>query len=167
MMKLTSAEAAKLLKRMKGDYEDLLLQERLSREFIAATSENVEECRPAYHFAETQAQLADMAGEIRKLKHALNIFNTTTIVPGFDMTIDEMLVYIPQLNEQRSKFYSMKNRLQRQRMDHCQTDVIDYRYMNYDIAEAARAFAKAQAELTRAQLALDKVNTTVTFEFEM
>ena len=167
MMKLTSAEAAKLLRKMNGDYDALLLQEKLSREFIAATSENVEDCRPEYNFAETQAQLEEMAGEIRKLKHALNVFNTTTVVPGFDMTIDEILVYIPQLSERKAKLYSMKSRLQRQRMDHCQTDVIDYRYMNYDIAEAAKAFAKAQAELTRAQLALDKVNTTVTFEVEI
>ena len=41
--------------------------------------------------------------EIRKLKHALNVFNASNKVPGFEMTVDEMLVYLPQLSREKNK----------------------------------------------------------------
>ncbi len=52
-----------------------------------------------------------MEAKIRKLKHAINIFNATQTVDGFDMTIDELLVYIPQLTKRKSKLLEMKSRL--------------------------------------------------------
>ena len=45
-----------------------------------------------------QEQLADIEQKIRKLKHTINVFNTMTVIPEFGITIDEMLVYLPQLN---------------------------------------------------------------------
>ena len=50
-----------------------------------------------------QEQLADIEQKIRKLKHTINVFNTTTVIPEFGITIDEMLVYLPQLNTRESR----------------------------------------------------------------
>ena len=38
-----------------------------------------------------------------------------------------------------------------------QSNIIDYAYTNYDLAEVEAEYAKATDELTRAQLALDYV----------
>ncbi|MFR0768524.1 MAG: hypothetical protein ACLSHO_01900 [Dysosmobacter sp.] len=93
-MNYTSAQANKLLKKLNDEYTALLDKETRSRDFRAAMGEDVESVRPVYDYAETQIRLAELEAKIRKLKHAINIFNATQTVDSFDMTIDELLVYI-------------------------------------------------------------------------
>lgn len=107
-MNYTSAQANKLLKKLNDEYTALLDKETRSRDFRAAMGEDVESVRPAYDYAETQTRLAALETKIRKLKHAINIFNATQTVDGFDMTIDELLAYIPQLTKRKSKLLEMK-----------------------------------------------------------
>ena len=109
-MKYTSAQANKRLKKLTDEYVSLREKESRSREFRAAAGENVESVRPAYDYADTQRRLAELERCIRRIKHAINLFNATHTVPGFDMTIDEMLVYIPQLTRRKNKLAAMKNR---------------------------------------------------------
>ena len=117
---------------------------------------------------EMQQRLAEMEQTIRSLKHAINRFNVTHQVDGFDMTIDEMLVYIPQLTKRKEKLREMRAKLPKERIEEQygrQSNIIDYAYTNYDLAEVEADYAKATDELTRAQLALDAVNQRETFEF--
>ncbi len=71
--------------------------------FIAAVGEDIESVRPDYNYQETQDALEAVDKKIRLLKHTINCFNTTHMVPGFDMTIDQILVYIPQLSERKAR----------------------------------------------------------------
>ena len=137
-MNYTSAQANKLLKKLNDEYTALLDKETRSRDFRAAMGEDVESVRPVYDYAETQIRLAELEAKIRKLKHAINIFNATQTVDSFDMTIDELLVYIPQLTKRKSKLLEMKSRLPKERVEEQygrQSSIIDYTYANYDIAE--------------------------------
>ena len=167
-MNYTSAEANKLLKKLNDEYTALLDKETRSRDFRAAMGEDVASVRPVYDYAETQARLAALEEKIRRLKHAINCFNTTHFVDGFDMTIDEMLVYIPQLTRLKNKLLEMKSRLPKERVEEQYgrpSNIIDYRYANYDIAAVEADYEKTADELSRAQLALDAVNGRETFEF--
>ena len=116
-MNYTSAEANKLLKKLNDEYTALLDKETRSRDFRAAMGEDVASVRPVYDYAETQARLAALEEKIRRLKHAINCFNTTHFVDGFDMTIDEMLVYIPQFTRRKNKLLEMKSRLPKERVE--------------------------------------------------
>jgi len=166
-MKLTSAEAAKVLRKMNDDLNDLWSRESMSQSFVAAVSENVEDVRPEYDFAKTRAEEAVLSEKIRKLKHAINVFNSTTVIPEWSITIDEMLVLIPQLTRKRDRLSMMKNRLPKERVEagmRTASNIIDYRYANYDIAAAQAEYDEASNRLAKAQTALDLVNSTVTFE---
>ena len=169
-MKYTSAEAAKLLRRLNEEHEALLELERQSASFVAAVSEDIESVRPAYDFAAVQKKLAELEWKIRKVKHALNVFNSTHEIPGFGMTIDQLLVYIPQLTQRKMKLRDLAAALPKTRVKGriaASSSVIEYTYANYDV-EAAKAAADAAAdELARAQTALDKVNSTETMEIEL
>ena len=96
-MKYTSSEAAKLLRTLNEEYNNLKEKELQSYVFIAAVGEDLESIRPSYNYSEVQEQLDVLEQKIRIVKHAINEFNLKTIVPGFDMTIDQMLIYLPQL----------------------------------------------------------------------
>ena len=166
-MNYTSVEANKLLKKLNDEYTALLDKETRSRDFRAAMGEDVASVRPAYDYVETQARLAALEEKIRRLKHTINCFNTMHFIDGFDMTIDEMLVYIPQLTRRKNKLLEMKSRLPKERVEEQygrQSNIIDYRYANYDIALVEADYEKAADELSRAQLALDAVNGRETFE---
>ena len=76
-MNYTSAQANKLLKKLNDEYTALLDKETRSRDFRAAMGEDVESVRPVYDYAETQIRLTELEAKIRKLKHAINIFNAT------------------------------------------------------------------------------------------
>ena len=165
-MKYTSAQAAKELRRLADQHRDLLSQEYMAKEFSACMGEDVEAVRPAYNYAATQAELAALEQRIRRLKHALNLFNTTTEVPGFAMTVDEMLVYLPQLSAHKNKLSRMKAVLPKTRAGTPVGNYPDYRYANYDIDAVAAEYEAVAQEVAAAQSALDLLNNTATFEVE-
>lgn len=170
IMKCTSAEAAKLLRKLNEDYEALCIHEEQSKEFLAASGEDIESVRPAYDYESVQARMDELEAKIRKVKHTINIFNATHIVTGFDMTIDQMLVYIPQLTNRKRKLSIMRNKLPKTR-DHASTagrmGIIDYRYTNYDIEKADADYTAVSELLAKAQTALDVVNNTETMELDL
>ncbi len=167
-MKYTSAEAAKLLRQLNEDYNAVLAMEAQSREFLASVGEDVESVRPSYDYAQVQTQLEELERKIRIVKHAINIFNATTVVADFDMTIDQMLVYIPQLTQKKNKLSAMKSKLPKAREPISYgKNIIDYRYANYDIAAVETDYIKAAEELSKAQTALDLVNSTKTMEIDL
>lgn len=164
-MKCTSAEAAKYLRKLNEDYAALISREEVRRDFIVSLGEDPESVRPTYDFRETQIALDEMEQKIRRVKHAINLFNTTHTVPGFDLTIDEMLVLIPQLTKRKNKLAEMKEKLPKTReQTYGKSHIVDYRYINYDSDEAASAYEKAAELLSRAQTALDTVNNTETLD---
>lgn len=167
-MKCTSAEAAKILRSLSDELTSVSEMQDKSAEFVAAVGEDIESVRPSYNFAETQAKLNELEKKIRTVKHALNVFNSTTVVPEFGMTIDEMLVYIPQLSLRKRKLGIMKSKLAKTReQSSVRSGVIDYRYLNYQLADAEREFKTVEESLSAAQTALDLINSTATLEIDL
>lgn len=167
-MEYTSSEANKLLRRLNEERSALLDKEEKSSTFLAAMGEDPETLRPEYDYAETQKALEELDRKIRAVKHAINGFNLSCQVPGFQMTIDQMLVYIPQLTARKQKLAQMMGRLPKQRdmgsiYGHA-SNIIDYSYANYDIKAAEADYEAVSDELARAQTALDVLNNTEKME---
>lgn len=167
-MKYTSAEANKLLRKLNDEKTSVMYREENGKEFLAAVGEDIESVRPKYDFTEMQNAIAGIETKIRKLKHAINVFNSTTIIPEFDMTIDEMLVYIPQLTAAKNKLARMKDKLPKVReQTRVNSSILDYRYLNYDVETVAAEYEKVTDTLSKAQNALDSVNMNQTLEVDL
>lgn len=170
-MLFTSAEAAKLLKEKKEAYEAILAKENLASTFDASIGEAVEDARPAFAYSETQEDLRKLEADIRTIKHAINCFNLSHEVPGFQMTVDQMLIYIPQLTEMKKKYDKMRRRLPKQRKRNDgylrSSNLVEYTYTNYPIEDAEKDFQKTAETLSKAQTALDALNSSERFEINI
>lgn len=167
-MKLTSSQANKLIHQLNDQLRTLEVREQNTNSFLAAIGEDVESVRPDYDYAAVQASIIELENKIRRAKHALNVFNATTVIPEFDMTIDMMLIYLPQLTHRKAKLSRMKDALPKVREDsYARSNVIDYRYANYDIGQVNADYIAVSEELARAQTALDVINNSVEFELEI
>ena len=167
---VTSAEASKMLKKILEEKNIVLASERQSSVFNASLGEDVDSVRPVYDYEATQKALEAFDRKIRVLKHAINCFNSSQVVGDTGMTIDQVLIYIPQLTEMRSRLYDMQNRLPKQRTSVGgigSNTVIDYRYTNYSVERAKEDYMRVSDELRKVQTALDVVNTTVKMEIEL
>ena len=168
-MKYTSSQAGKLLRKLNDDYTALLKKEEMSKDFLVSLGENPDVIRPEYDFCATQKELETLECKIRKVKHALNVFNSTTIIPEFDITIDEMLVLIPQLSKRKQKLSAMKGKLPKMREQGFARNsaVVEYRYLNYEVSQAESEYEKVADLLAKAQTALDMINNASTLEIDL
>lgn len=167
-MKYSSQKPGKILKRTEEELSSLCMQELQSKEFNAAVGENVESVRPAYSFSEVQNKKEILHAKIRKIKHALNVYNVSTVIPEFDMTIDQILIYIPQLTTLKKLYADMKNKMPKMRVPNFRaTNIIDYVYTNYDGKEVAEKYNEVSETLAAVQMALDKINSVESIEIEL
>lgn len=169
-MMMTSSQAGKKLRKLNEEYLKLLSNEIESKEFRCSLGEDPESLRPKYDFKDTQKKISEIEKSIRKLKHSINQFNTIQVIPEFNITIDEMLVYIPQLTKAKEKLGKMRSGLIKQRYvpSHYEnSNIIDYVIKNYDITEVEANYNKVSDILASAQIALDRVNTSVEYDFDV
>ena len=123
---------------------------------------------PAVSYEETAAKYDEIERKIRKIKHALNVFNATTKVDGFDMTIDEMLVFLPQATDRLRKLSGMLAKPEKSRAENTgRTNIIEYEYLNYDLEKVQQDYDALMDRKSRALSALDVLNNTVQFEVEL
>lgn len=167
-MLLTSKNANKMLKQLNEELNSLNRKEELSKTFVASINEDKENVRPEYNYKATQIAQKEIEEKVIKIKHALNMFNVNTVVPEFNMTIDEMLIYIPQLSNRKAKLAIMKDTPKLERVTSFRgSNIIDYTYTNYDLEKVSEDYNVVTEELTKAQIALDKVNMSLTFEVDI
>lgn len=171
-MKMTSAIANKLIRQLEEEKDLLINKEQTSYEYLAADGEKP--VIPDYDYNAVNAGISELDWKIAKIKHALNLANATAKidVQGEEMSVDEILIKMAQLNK-RKNFFNMlrknpaKERVQLRLISSSRTAVPEYRYMNYDIEAAGRDFESVSAKIIAMQLALDKHNQTEEFEVEI
>lgn len=163
---MTSQEANKKIKRLREEKAALVRKEALSSTFRAAIEEKIEDVRPDYSFDDYQDKISKIDVEIAKLRHAINVFNTTTeiVVGNYTFTIDEALAYLPQLMDNKDRLSYMVNRLEKTRIDPVRgSKYIEYDYTNYNLEKARVFYDTLDKLITDIKLALDKANNTIEF----
>ena len=165
MRKVSPATVSKKINALKEEINELVEKENKTCTYIVSPGEKPEETRPDYDYKETQRRIIELEEEVRKLRHIMNLFNTSTVVPGYDMTIDEILVYIPHLRERKNKLSVLKNRLPKSRNCSYQ-GIVEYTYCNYSVDKAAADYKVVSEELSKAQNALDYINSTGEIEVD-
>lgn len=163
-MQITSAGASKLIKRLKDDFDSLIKHESETKQYSYIEGE--EPLIYPYDFEVTQAQLTATNDRIAKIRHAVNQFNVSTTLPGFDFTIDEALVRLAMMNEDKYRLGKMRGVLERTRRSAYRNgeSVPEYTVRNYDEVLVDREYRELTKRISEIQQALDLVNLTERFE---
>ena len=166
-MKFTSASANKLIRTLEDKKSYLLGQESNNSTYVLADGEKIE--IPEYDFNQYNAQIDEIDLKIRTLKHALNVFNTTTVLP-IGITIDQALVEMAQLNNKLPRLDSLRRAKNKTRLSGpmaARRDVAEYEYLNYRTDDVEKVYEKDLLRVQQIQLALDRVNQTQEFEVDI
>ena len=166
MRKVSPIEVTNRINALKEEIKDLEEYEKKSSSFFVNLGQDKESLRPSYDFEETQKRYLELTQEVIKLKHILNIFNTSTIVPGFDMTIDQMLCYLPQLRERKQTLKKLKDQPISGRSSGIFEGIVRYEYCNYSVQKATEDYKKIADEYAKAHTALDLINVTGEIEVD-
>ena len=168
-MQISPAYASKLIRQKNEQIRLLLAQEKELSTTTACLDEDVTKLRGQYNFSTFQKKVETLNREVVALKHAINLFNISTVLPGLGYTIDAALVRMKILSDQKMRFATMKRVQPVTRIGSGYGNKQpEYVYRNYDSADVERAYDAVESELTDIQLALDKANleSTITVEFE-
>lgn len=164
-MKVTSAGANKLLRSLED--EKMYLREIEQQSCTYIMSENETDGKPDYDYLETKRQIEEIDEKVLKIKHAINLFNTRTVLPNLGITIDTALVKMAQLNQMKAKLDVMRKRLPKERMHSFGKDVVEYTHINYDLSTVREDYKKVTDQIAEIQLALDTCNQTLEFDIDI
>lgn len=165
----TSASANKYLRRLQDEKDRLLRAEQEVSTYVLAEGEAAEP--PAYDYGAVREKVAQIDGQARAIRHALHRFNMQTVLPERGITIDEALILLAQLSGRKDRLNSLASRQPQERLGNryfgSSNGPIEYRYANYDVAQAEADYRAVADEIAALQLELDLVNQTEVFSVEL
>lgn len=167
-MKVTSAYANKMLKKLNEDKDFYRAKERDGYLYVVAVDE--EPVVPEYDYKEVADSIAAIDDKIVRIKHAINVVNVTSVIDvnGEAMTVDSILVKMAQLNKRKDILDDMRKRQAKSRVNvGGYNKIVEYQYINYDLKVVNAEYDKIDAQIAAMQIALDKFNQTFEFEIEL
>ena len=156
--KLTSAAANKLIKKLEDQKDYLLSLEENNSTYIMTEGESA--VIPEYDYQKTAEEISNLDERIRQLKHAVNQFNCTTVLPEIGKTIDEVLVEMAQLNRRKFTLDMMRKKPEKERL-------VGSHARNYDQKQVCSDYDKITERIMELQMALDICNQTQVFEVQL
>ena len=166
MRKVSPQTVAKKINALKEELKDLERSEKQSCTFTFTVGEDFEAIRPSYDYKETQKRYMELTEEIRKLRHTMNVFNTSTIVPDFNMTVDQILVYLPMLRGRKQTLQKMKDEPMNGLSSRVTYRGVNDTYSNYSVQKVTEDYRKIAEEYAKARTALDFINATGEIEVD-
>ncbi len=168
MTMMTSAYANKLLKKLLEDKEYWRKKENEGSTYVAAVDEDP--IIPDYDYAEVADKIEEIDNQMLIIKHAVNVNNVNNKIAVGDkeMSVDEILVRMAQLNKRKEVLDGLRKKEPKTRVGSDlfnRKAIIEYKYINYDLDTVKEEYARIDSELSTMQMALDKYNQT--FEFEV
>lgn len=156
-MVYTSSEANKLLRSIQNEIKTLTSLADKSAVFTIAQGDNPEDFRPEYNFAETEARIEQLNEKVRIIKHEINFFNANTRIEELNLTIDQVLVSLPQWNARLDVYKTYLNMLPRIVKQGYNTT--EYLYTNFNKEDVQKAYDELNTKINRAQILLDRINS--------
>ncbi len=156
-MRKNNVEILKDIKKLELEKARLVESERLTATTTYAKDETPIDNK--YDYKEQNIALDNLDNEIRRLKHIITKSNCSLKIDGFDMCMNEALVYLAQLNNKRARLDRLSSR---EPLSRTQTryDGVQFTKTNYDPSIALNDLREVEDEIQKLQMAIDLANLT-------
>ena len=161
-----------MIRKLEEDKNFYMLKEQDSSSYVAAIDE--EPVIPDYDFTKINEAITEIDRKIVNIKHEINLSNCTNTISvnGKTLTIDRVLIEMAQLSRRKQILDSLRKMEPKSRVDNSgyyssKKSIVEYRYINFDLAEVQKQYDQVDALLAEMQVALDKYNQTFEFEIEV
>lgn len=154
-MRLCNAEVIKKIKDLEEQKQEILVEEQ--RNCTTTYQTETDMIDTGYNFDQARKSIEDFNKEIMRLKHALNVSNSTVIIDEINLTIGECLVYMAQLNNEKSVLERM-SRNQNKSRSTLYNGAVEYTITNYDVEICKNKLNIVKENIRKLQLAIDRIN---------
>jgi len=152
-----NTEIMKDLKKIEEE-KNLLLSKEENQSIIKYVSE-ADKIIPDYNYDDTRREIDELDKKEIYLRGLLQKSNATVIVPEFNMTIGDCLVYLAQLSSKARVLKYLASREPKARTLQYQRQV-EFSEALYDINKAKSDYEATQALIVKLQMAIDRINLT-------
>ena len=154
-MKVCNSEAMKKVKALEEELNKLRFNE--AQNSMISYKEGEKKIKVDYDYSKTRKEIEKINAEIRKIKNALAVANSTFKIDEFSITIGEALVYLAQLNSEYNNLSQLASRNKISRRI-TQNGVLEYTECTYDTDEAKKDQKEVFAKIGKLQVAIDRAN---------
>lgn len=152
-MEFNGISALKHIRYLEDEKQKVLEAERNSATTVIVDGKEVK--TEGYNFIETRKKVNEIDDEIAQIRHALNLFNTTTIVMD-NITIDMALVELAQKNRELDIVRGLRGRAKESYESGYRESYI--RKTNYSHDEVDKYHQILMKEIHTLQMKIDEAN---------
>ena len=154
-MNVCIAEAMKLIKELEEEKEMLVYGE--NRRCTVSYKEGEQKVLPDYNYQETRQRIAELDGEVRRIKFIISQANCKIQLDGFGISICEGLILLAQYRKELGRLSRLATREQVTRRI-TPNGVLEYTECLYDVKDAVQAQKDLNNLIGKLQVAIDKAN---------
>ena len=143
---------------------ELLKEEKKVCSYRVMEGEDPSAKKPKYDYVETWNQLMEYDDSIRSVKHAINSFSVSRYVPEYDMTLDELEMYLEDLDR---RFNTLKelgdaHPIKRTIVNRS----VRHTIANYDLKQARKDSERLDDECRKVRRIISEIKESEVFENE-
>ena len=143
---------------------ELLKEEKKACSYRVMEGEDPSAKKPEYDYVETWNQLMEYDDSIRSVKHAINSFSVSRYVPEYDMTLDELEMYLEDLDR---RFNTLKelgdaHPIKRTIVNRS----VRHTIANYDLKQARKDSERLDDECRKVRRIISEIKESEVFENE-
>lgn len=143
---------------------ELLKEEKKACSYRVMEGEDPSAKKPEYDYVETWNQIMEFDDSIRSVKHAINSFSVSRYVPEYDMTLDELEMYLEDLDR---RFNTLKelgdaHPIKRTIVNRS----VRHTIANYDLKQARKDSERLDDERRKVRRIISEIKESEVFENE-
>lgn len=143
---------------------ELLKEEKKVCSYRVMEGEDPSAKKPEYEYEETLNQIMEFDDSIRSVKHAINSFSVSRYVPEYDMTLDELEMYLEDLDR---RFNTLKelgdaHPIKRTIVNRS----VRHTIANYDLKQARKDSERLDDECRKVRRIISEIKESEVFENE-
>ena len=143
---------------------ELLKEEKKAYSYRGMEGEDPSAKKPEYDYEETRNQLMEFDDSVRLAKHTINSFSVSRYVPEYNMTLDELEMYLEDLNR---RFNTLKELGEARPIKRTIVNrSVRHTIANYDLKQARKDSERLDDECRKVRRIISEIKESEVFENE-